>query len=304
MTLTQPALLKPGDRVRIVAPSGPVVERERFDQGIAWLHEIGLEPCYDDGLFVRSAYLAGSDERRCREFQTALDDDTAAAIWFARGGYGATRLLPYLSVGQIAARPRWLIGFSDASAVHALWQRAGLVSLHAANITGLVRWSPPAREQLCGYLFTGWSAPLHGDTIYGGAQGCVRGRLAGGNLTVLASLAGTGYLPDYAGTIFFLEDVGERPYRLDRYLTQLGQSGAFDGVRGFVIGQLSGCVDPPDQDAGCSALEAVCNVLAPLGVPILAGVAVGHGRSSLPLSLGTTAVMNLSAGQLQFLTDE
>jgi muramoyltetrapeptide carboxypeptidase len=297
--LRRPGLLQPGDRVRIVAPSGPVVERERFSEGIAWLREIGLQPDYDDDIFARSSYLAGSDERRRAELLAALADDTAAAIWFARGGYGATRLLPYLSAQQVAGRPRWLIGFSDATALHGLWQRAGLQSLHAANITGVMRWSEPARTQLYRYLFTGWLPALQGTVLCGHEQGCVQGILSGGNLTVLAALAGTGYLPVFAGTIVFLEDVAERPYRLDRYLTQLCQSGAFAGVRGFVIGQLTRCVDPPDQDAGCSALDAIHSVLAPLGVPILADLAVGHESSSLPLPLGNTVILDMAARQLR-----
>jgi muramoyltetrapeptide carboxypeptidase len=300
--LQRPPLLKPGDRVRIIAPSGPVIERERFECGIAWLHEIGLQPVYDDGydagVFARSAYLAGSDQRRRDELQSALDDAEAAAIWCARGGYGATRLLPAFDPAVLArCPPRWLIGFSDATALHGLWQRTGLQSLHAANITGIVRWSEQARTLLRDYLFTGLLPTLAGETLYG--HGIVQAPLAGGNLTLLAAMAGTAYLPDLSGTIVFLEDVGERPYRLDRYLTQLQQAGAFAAVRGFVIGQLTNCSDPPDQIESCDALQTVHTLLQPLGVPILARLTVGHERDSRPLPLGARMVMDLDAGELR-----
>jgi muramoyltetrapeptide carboxypeptidase len=122
----------------------------------------------------------------------------------------------------------------------------------------------------------------------------------GGNLTVFAALAGTPYLPSLRGAIVFFEDVAERPYRLDRSLTQLCQSDAFAGVAGFVIGQLTHCTDPTGQDSGCSALAAICSVLEPLGVPILADVSVGHERTSLPLPLGATTVLDATAGEIRF----
>lgn len=296
--LTRPALLQPGDRIRIVAPSGPVVERDRFDAGIAWLRRIGLEPVYDENVFTRTGYLAGSDQRRYDEMAAALNDPDAAAIWFARGGYGATRLLSEFDTGMVNKKPRWLIGFSDATAFHSLWQRAGVQSLHAVNITGLVRWSETAQQRLRDYLFNSTMPPLTGTAVTG--NGSVSGVLAGGNLTLLASMVGTGYLPSLRDTIVFIEDVAERPYRLDRYLTQLQQSGAFAGVRGFVIGQLTNCDDPPEQNHHCSALEVVCEILKPLEVPVLANIAVGHERSSMPLPLGAEAHLDIDRGELSF----
>ena len=113
-------------------------------------------------------------------------------------------------------------------------------------------------------------------------------------------MVGTSYLPSLRGAIVFFEDVAERPYRLDRYLTQLLQAGAFAGVRGFVIGQLTKCDDPPEQEHGCSALEVICNVLEPLKVPLLANVSVGHERSSLPLPLGAEVILDVDNNEIRF----
>lgn len=298
----RPPLLKAGDRVRVVAPSGPI-SRAKFNRGVACLEqELGLQAVFDDGVFAREAYLAGSDERRKDEFLHALQDDTICAVWFARGGYGATRLLPHIPQRTIARQRRWLIGFSDATALHSLWQRAGLQSLHAAGITSLAEWSPQARTMLRDYLFTGSMPPLQGTSVCG--KQAVTGPLLGGNLTLFAAMTGTGYLPDLSGCIVFFEDIGERPYRLDRSLTQLCQAGVFEGVIGFAIGQLTDCHDPKTKASGRNALEAICDVLQPLGVPIIAQLPVGHEPSSLPLALGVTAVLDPRAGSLAFVYDE
>ena len=295
--LYRPVLLKPGDSVRIVAPSGPV-DREQLDRGITCLeHEFGLHALVDEGVFARDAYLAGSDQRRLSEFNQALEDDDIKAIWFARGGYGATRLLPSIQQQLIAQRQPWLIGFSDATALHALWQKTGLQSVHAAGVTSLPHWSAEACRLLRDYLFQGEVPSLQGITTSGDTV--VQGPLMGGNLTVFAALAGTGYLPDLTGSIVFLEDVGERPYRLDRSLTQLCQAGAFEGVLGFAIGQLTSCHDP--KNYGRDALTAICNVLEPLRVPLITQLPVGHESSSFALPLGKTAVLDANSGTLSFV---
>ena len=290
----RPPLLRPGARVRLIAPSGPVPP-ERFQQGVACLREWELIPVYEQDILSREAYLAGSDQRRRRELEQALADEQAIAIWCARGGYGATRLLPELTLDCIGKQN--LIGFSDVSVLHALWQRAGKQSVHACNITGLSEWSEADRNALYQGLFTGRWPALTGRMACG--HGAVRGPVLGGNLTVLAALAGTGFLPSFRDAIVFFEDVAERPYRLDRSLTQLVQSGALAGAVGFVIGQLTDCQDPSGKEQGRNALDAILDVLAPLGKPILAEVSVGHERTSAPLPLGADMILDPASAQLR-----
>jgi muramoyltetrapeptide carboxypeptidase len=254
-------------------------------------------------MFARHRYLAGEDPRRLAELQTALDDPTAGALWVARGGYGAARLLPHLDRRAVHRAGKWLVGFSDVTALHAAWSTAGVASLHGANITTLDSWSQPARDELLQTLMQGpgddaeqsptrrfAGVGLHGHTV-------ATGPLLGGNLTVLASLAGTGALPPMGGCVVLLEDVGERPYRLDRSLTQLVQAGTFDGVAAFAVGQLSRCWSAGGEDDE-EALEVVLSVLAPLAVPVVGRLPIGHEPSSRAAALGSRATVDPTAGTL------
>ena len=287
-------LFQPGDRIRLIAPSGPV-PAERFAQGVACLREWELEPVYEPEILSRETYLAGSDARRLAELQAALADHDARAIWGARGGYGAARLLSGVTPAQVGKQV--LLGFSDLSALHALWHRAGRGSVHACNLSGLGEWEAADRLALYEGLFRGSWPSLQGQTALG--RGCVQGPIMGGNLTVFAALAGTGFLPDLRGAIVFLEDVAERPYRLDRSLTQLLQTGVLQDVAAVAIGQLTKCEDPPGKEQGRSALDVMVDVLAPLNVPILTGLRIGHERSALPLPFGVDMVLDADAGVLR-----
>ena len=282
-----PPALHPGDRIRIVAPSSPF-GRERFDTGVDIIRGLGFEPDWDDGLFTNDGYLAGSDARRAQELRAALVDPTVRALWFARGGYGATRLLPLLDSAEVRAHPKWLVGFSDATALHALWQRAGLSSLHGGTVTSLNDWSDTATDALRQMLSGEHVAPLVGTTAVG--TQAVSGPLIGGNMAVLCAMIGTGFLPSLAGAVVLLEDVNEPPYWLDRLLTQLTQSGAFDGVVGFAVGQLTSCGDEPE-----AALDTVCGNLRCLDVPIVAGLPLGHEPCSQAVVLGATVTLDPAA---------
>lgn len=284
----RPPSLRRGDRVRLVAPSG-VFDRERLLEGVDVLEALGLEVVFDEALFARWRYLAGDDTHRQRELALALADDSARAIWTARGGYGATRLLPGLSVDEVRRAGKWFVGFSDVTALHALWARAGLMSLHGPNVTTLNTWSAEARGELFRWLMDPTARVMRGATLVDGPL--ASGPILGGNLTVLAAMVGTGCLPSFAGAIVLLEDIGERPYRLDRALTQLVQAGAFAGVRGFVIGQLTRC-DEPGPDPGYEAADVMIEVLRPLGVPVLGRVPIGHDVDSRAVLLGTTATID------------
>jgi len=289
-----PAPLVRGDLVRVVAPSG-CFDPARFHTGVSLLEAAGLRVAYDDGIFARERYLAGDDARRLRELEAALADREAKALWTARGGYGATRLLPSLPPGPIASRRPWLVGFSDTTALHALWARAGVASLHGANVTTLATWTEEARRELVELLLAPSPATYAGTPLRPGPV--ARGPLQGGNLTVLGAMAGTGTLPSWQGAIVLVEDIGEKPYRLDRTLTQLLQAGAFAGVRGIVIGQLTGCEEP--EPPGYTALEVMTDVLATLGVPILGGLPIGHDPSSRAVLLGALAELDTERGELK-----
>jgi muramoyltetrapeptide carboxypeptidase len=288
-----PQPLRPGDPVRIVAASGPF-DRDAFDAGVDLLRAAGLEPRFDPDIFARWHYLAGDDIQRLHQVQAAIAEPDVGAIWTARGGYGASRLLPALDPKAVTRAGKWLVGFSDTTALHCLWARAGVASVHGANVTTLSSWSPPARDALFAALFSGEPLPLCGQGIAGSGRG--RGRLRGGNLAVLTSLAGTGHLPDFAGAVLLLEEVGERPYRVDRMLTQLRQAGVLEALAAVVVGQLVGCEESREPAADYTALDLLANELGGLGVPVVAGVPVGHHNSSQAVVLGREVVVDASAG--------
>lgn len=287
-----PDPVRPGDVVRVIAPCG-AFERERFAAGLTLLERAGFAVRYDDGIFAKHRYLAGDDGRRLAELRHALGEPDTRVIWVARGGYGATRLLPRVPVDAVRRAGKWLVGFSDATALHMLWARAGLASLHGANVTTLPQWSDGARDELMSWLTSPAPRLFRGRVVHPGEL--VSGRLLGGNITVLAAMAGTGLLPSMRGAIVYLEDVGEQPYRLDRVLTQLIQSGTLDGVVGVVVGQLTDC---HSANTDFTALDVVSDVLKPLGVPVLAELPIGHEPTSRAVLAGSLATLDPHEGVL------
>lgn len=289
----RPPPLEPGAALSVVASSSPF-DRARFDAGAALLgayYRLQL----GDALFARQGFLAGDDARRAHDFQSALRDPDTRAIVTPRGGYGATRLLPELAVDEVKRAAKWLVGFSDVTALHALWARARLCSVHGPMVCSLPEASPALQHEWHRLLSGAPPLPLTGLACM--RPGRAAGRLFGGNLTVLAALLGTPYFPALEGVVLALEDVSERPYRLDRMLTTLLQSGALAGVRAIVLGQFTDCAEGAD---GVSALSVLEERLSTLGVPLLADGPFGHIAENRPLLLGAHAELDASAGTVSF----
>lgn len=295
MTGARPPVLRPGDSVALLCPSGPARTVEEVQTCEQALRGLGLEPRLGEAVFDREEYLAGSPERRAADLQQAFEDPAIRAIFAVRGGYGASTTLPLLDFSPLARDPKLFVGFSDLTALHAaIRSRTGLWTLHAPTIAtafvneGLEDAAARAFERV---LFD--PAPLGrvadamgGDGEHLDGPDHAEGWLYGGNLTVLASLAGTGWLPDLRGALLFLEDVNEEPYRLDRAATQLRQSGALDGLAGVVLGRFQGCDAAPGRG---TAEGAIRRALCGLGLPIRAAFPAGHCRANHPLPLGARA---------------
>lgn len=287
--------LGPGSHLRLIAPSGPF-DREAFGVAVERLRR-RFTVSYDEALFERHGYLAGSDERRQGELRAALADPAVDAVVAARGGYGAMRLLPGLEVAEVARARKLLVGFSDVTALHALWQLAGLRSLHASMIAALGRL-PEAR-------LARWSAALAGELPQPGltgrwaTSGKVVAPVLGGNLAVLCALLGTPYFPPVDGAILLLEDVGEAPYRVDRMLTSLALAGVLERVAGVLLGDFTRC--EPQRD-GRTVDEVLRERLGDLGVPVLGGLPIGHGdEENLEVPLGALAELDADSGRVTFL---
>lgn len=290
--LLRPGRLRPGDAVAVVAPAGPVAA-DRLGAGIEVLRSWGLEVREPLARPGEHAWLAGSDEERAAAFVSAWTDPRVRAVVATRGGFGSQRALSLLDWEALAsAGPKLVVGFSDVTALHqAVAAMLGLVSVHGPVTASLGDRDDATREWMRGLLFDGVVPALTGLTPLRGGR--ATGVLVGGNLTVLASAVGTPFTRPAAGSIVVLEDVGEQPYRLDRALTQLAQSGWLDEVRGVVVGEFTDCGDP----AAVRALLA--DRLGALGVPVVAGAPVGHGATNLALPLGVNATLDADSGRLE-----
>ena len=288
--------LAPGDPVRVIAPSGPV-PREAFAAGIEVLRA-RYDVRYDDGVFARDGFLAGPDERRLAELEAALADPEARAIVMARGGYGLMRLLPFIDPGALVGRPRPIVGFSDGTALLALAARAGVAAIHGPVVTQLGSLGASDHQALFERLESPGPYPLL-DGLEGLIPGRVRGPLLGGNLEMFSRLLGTPYLPDLAGAILFFEDLGERPYRVDRLLAHLDLAGVFSAASAVIAGDFSSCREPePTRADSPTAEEVLADRLGRLPIPVGLGGAFGHGTRNRALPYGTMCELDTASGTL------
>jgi muramoyltetrapeptide carboxypeptidase len=282
-----PPPLRPGDRVAVVAPSGPF-DRPSFERGLA-LVAARYRATFDERLYATHRYLAGPDDARLAQLEAALADAEVRALFAARGGYGAMRLLPRLRF----TTPKHLVGFSDVTALHLAAQRHGWQSLHAPVLTQLGKQPADVVARVFDALEGRALPPLSGTRTV--VPGVAEGPLLGGNLSVLTRLIGTPYLPDLRGALLLVEDVGERPYRLDRMWTHLRLAGLLDGLAGVVFGEFTGC---EEKDVDYSSATILDEEAQALGLPCAAGFRIGHGDVNEPVVLGARYRLDAAAKTL------
>jgi len=288
-----PPLLSPGARVALVAPAGPLRGAEELDTSIANARSLGWEPLPGAHVLARHGYLGGTDAERLQDFNAALAADDVDAVWCVRGGFGAMRLLPHVDWASLNRRPRALLGFSDVTALHAAAStRCELITYHAPTARGTL--SDFSRTSLVRAVIEGRDPCGRAESARTVREGRAQGRLVGGNLALLAALAGTPYAPDYRDALLVLEDVGEPAYRIDRMLTQLRMSGALDQIAGLVVGHFT---EPtPGNDLSSGALDTLVAEAADVaGVPAVAGMPVGHIDDQWTIPLGATAQLDADA---------
>jgi muramoyltetrapeptide carboxypeptidase len=314
-TPTRPATVKPrhlapGDLVGLVAPASLTFEASSLDLAVEQLEAFGFRVKVGAHALARHGYLAGTDAERASDLMTMFEDPDVSGIVCVRGGWGTPRLLPLLDYGRIAKNPKPLIGYSDITALlNAIHQQTGLVTFHGPIAASNLR--PFNREGLRRVVMS--TTPIgtlsnpekeeddlvnrsyHTATV---TKGSCRGRLVGGNLTLVASLMGTPWQVDTEGAILLLEDVEEELYRIDRMLTQLEQGGLLRKAAGVAFGI---CTDCPIGDGPSFSLgEILGQHLGSLGVPVVAGLAFGHREKMLTLPIGLDATLDATAGTLSF----
>ena len=285
--------------VGVVAPSG-AVDAEQLARGVAVLEGCGLHVEVGAAVLDRHAYLAGEDAARLADLNRMAADERVRALFCARGGYGSQRLLPALDLGRALREPKPIVGYSDATALLTAVVAAGMVAVHgpmvAADVArGLTERSLAHLRALLTDPGFRWEIEAP-ETVRGGRA---RGRLVGGCLAVLVAALGTPWAIDTDGAILFLEDVAERPYRLDRLLTQLRQAGKLDRIAGLVFGTMTAC---PEVD-GVGPLDVVRACCADLRCPIAFGLPAGHDPrpercENLALPLGIEVELDADRGRL------
>jgi muramoyltetrapeptide carboxypeptidase len=293
----RPARLRPGDLVRVVAASGPIFP-EAFAPGQALL-ETRYRLRYDpEQLFAADGFLAGSDASRLGALVEGLRDPEAKAIFLGRGGHGLLRIVAHLDRALLRDNPKPIIGFSDGTVLLAFATQAGVASVHGPVVTQLPRLGSEDHAALFALL----ESPEPQILLRGLSAlrpGSAAGPLLGGNLEVFSRLLGTHHLPDLDGAILFLEDVGERPYRIDRLLTHLELAGVFDRVAAVVVGDLIGCEEPAGARVPSPSAAAVIEErLARLRIPVATNAAIGHGSRNRALPYGVRAQLDVAAGTL------
>lgn len=287
--LFMPPVLGIGARVALISPSGPLRDVTELVRAESHARVFGWETVVGPHAMSREGYFAGSDEQRASDLAAAIADPTIDGIWCLRGGYGAARLLPALDHDLIRRRAKTLIGYSDITALHAAWQRAGVCSYHGPTARGVL--TPFSRDSFSRAIVRGADSAGEAPESVVLREGAASGRLAGGNLALVASLCGTPWALDFHGAIVVLEDINEATYRVDRMLTQLRQAGAFRGCVGLAFGHFTNADE--NADDGARSLDAVARECADaLAVPALLHVPVGHIDDQWTLPFGALATLD------------
>ncbi len=310
----KPKRLAPGDTVALVSPASATFNSVDLQIAKESLEALGFKVKASEHMLERHGYLAGEDKARADDINKAFADRSVAAVHAIRGGWGSARVLPYLDYETIRRNPKVLLGYSDITALHmAINGRTGLTTFHGPIALG--RWDAWSVDYYKRVLMNGEHVtftPKQGlsdrnsltqtefrvQTI---TPGKARGRLLGGNLTVLTAIMGSPYLPDFQDAILFCEDVGEDYYRIDRMVTQLKLAGLLEKIKGFVFGGCSEC-GPGDGNFGALTLEEIFNDhIKPLNVPAWQGAMIGHAQPQWTLPEGVPVEIDATAGTIALL---
>jgi len=289
-SLVRPPVLQKGDTIGIVAPAGPV-NRQEFEAGVLALQQLGLEPVFSESIFERDLYFAGGVQRRVDELHEMFREPEVKAVISARGGYGSNYLLPHLDLELIGKHPKILCGYSDLTTLLTYFHdKLGFVGFHGPMVAK--DFARPDGVNIKSFSFASSGQPQWSITnadspsLTGICEGEAEGKLYGGCLSLLVASLGTPYEIHTEGTILFLEDLGEWPYRIDRMLMHLKYAGKLEDVRGIIFGEMLDWFPP--ADSGYTLQQAIRRILGGLNIPIAFGLRSGHvsaGNITLPIGV-------------------
>ena len=293
--LIQPESLKSGDKISILAPSGVL---NNFDNKITKAINIfkswGLNVVLGNHIYDKNGHFAGTDKNREKDFQKALDNKNIKAIWCARGGYGAVRIIDKLNFDNYLKNPKWIIGFSDITVIHNKLNFLNSESIHAMMITGFedIGQNNDSLSKLKNVLF-GDSLSYSIASNKNNKTGKSEGIIVGGNLTLIQSTIGSKTELKMKDKILFIEEIGEYAYHIDRMLYSLKRAGYFENCKGLIVGQISD-VKKNTTDFGRSINELILDVLDEYNFPILFDFPAGHEKTNFPIILGRKVILEVS----------
>jgi muramoyltetrapeptide carboxypeptidase len=302
-SLLKPHRLREGDVIGLISPANQI-KVEEVKAVVNFLWEKGFRVKLGEHIFEQYGYLAGKDQVRAEDVNQMFADDSVKGILTLRGGWGCNRILPLLDYELIRHHPKIIMGFSDiTSLLLAISSRTGLITFHGP--VGTSTWNPFTLAYVQGVLVNGQMMVFQNPpelpikTITGGKA---RGRLWGGNLSVLAAMIGSPYLPDWQGAILFVEDIGEDVYRLDRLLTQLQLAGILEQLSGFIFGQCTDCPEGEDGEPSLTLDQVLTDLVKPLDIPAWSGAAFGHIQDKWTIPVGLAVEVDAELGTMRMLT--
>ena len=300
--LIQPEHLKSGDTISILAPSGVL---NNFDNKITKAINIfkswGLNVVLGNHIYDKNGHFAGTDKNREKDFQKALDNKNIKAIWCARGGYGAVRIIDKLNFDNYLKNPKWIIGFSDITVIHNKLNFLNSESIHAMMITGFedIGQNNDSLSKLKNVLF-GDSLSYSIASNKNNKTGKSEGIIVGGNLTLIQSTIGSKTELKMKDKILFIEEIGEYAYHIDRMLYSLKRAGYFENCKGLIVGQISD-VKKNTTDFGRSINELILDVLDEYNFPILFDFPAGHEKTNFPIILGRKVILDVSRSESEVI---
>lgn len=303
LTLIKPKRLKDGDRIALVAPGSYISENE-LQESVKNLIDLGFQVTFTERLTLQNGYFSGTDSQRAEDLMEMFEREDVDAIMCVRGGYGCARILPLLDYNVIKKNPKILIGYSDVTALlYGIFKKTGLITFHGPVATSTFNEfsvknfkSVLINPEITKKFFS--ANPTSDENIYGVqslVKGKAKGRLVGGNLSIMVSLIGTKYDVDYTNKIIFIEEIGEEPYRIDRMLTQLIQANKFKNSAGIMMGIFSKC-EPKEKDAAFSKSFSLMEVLkdrfSDFKIPVIYGMSFGHVKDKFTIPFGGLAELD------------
>jgi muramoyltetrapeptide carboxypeptidase len=301
-TIIKPPRLKVGDTVGLVAPAS-IIEKSHIDAAQETLSKLGLKVKLGKHILKRYGYLAGTDEQRAFDVNEIWKDKSVKAIIGMRGGWGCNRILPLLDYTYIRSHPKIILGYSDiTSLLLAIGARSRIITFHGPVATST--WNEFTLSYLKPLLFDATTVTMQNPETEVGqlrtiTPGKAKGKLIGGNLSVLCAMVGSVYLPSWNHRILFLEDIGEDVYRVDRMLTQLNNAGILNQVSGIIFGQCTNC--KPGEAPTFALIEVLKDHIQPLGIPAWYGSMIGHIKDKFTVPVGVEVEIDASLGSIKML---